>query len=37
MKFVAFCSRLAVSLVLLALSVSLLVGATNNAFIYTRF
>jgi alginate O-acetyltransferase complex protein AlgI len=37
MKFVTFCSRLAVSLVLLALSVSLLVGATNNAFIYTRF
>lgn len=30
-------SRLAVSLVVLVLSVSLLVGATNNAFLYTRF
>ena len=29
--------RLAVSVVLLAVSVALLVGATNNAFIYTRF
>jgi len=29
--------RMAVSVVLLALSVALLVGATNNAFIYTRF
>ena len=30
-------SRAAVSVLLLALSVALLVGATNNAFIYTRF
>ena len=30
-------TRLVVSCVLLFLSVSLLVGATNNAFIYTRF
>ena len=30
-------SRLAVSVALLVLSVALLVGATNNAFIYTRF
>ena len=29
--------RLALSLVVLVLSVALLVGATNNAFIYTRF
>lgn len=29
--------RIALSLALLVLSVSLLVGATNNAFIYTRF
>lgn len=34
---ILFCSRLVVSIVLLVLSVSLLVGATNNAFIYTRF
>ena len=30
-------TRLAISLVALVLSVALLVGATNNAFIYTRF
>ena len=30
-------SRIVVSLVMLILSVALLVGATNNAFIYTRF
>lgn len=30
-------ARIAISLVALALSVALLVGATNNAFIYTRF
>jgi len=29
--------RLILSIVLLILSVALLVGATNNAFIYTRF
>ena len=32
-----FTGRMLVSLVLLVLSVALLVGATNNAFIYTRF
>ena len=32
-----FAVRLTVSVVLLVLSVALLVGATNNAFIYTRF
>ena len=32
-----FSVRLAVSLLMLVLSVALLVGATNNAFIYTRF
>ena len=32
-----FSARLAVSLLMLILSVALLVGATNNAFIYTRF
>ena len=32
-----FVTRLALSVVLLVLSVALLVGATNNAFIYTRF
>ena len=36
-SFITFVSRLAVSIVILALSVALLVGATNNAFIYTRF
>jgi alginate O-acetyltransferase complex protein AlgI len=30
-------SRLALSVVLLLLSVALLIGATNNAFLYTRF
>ena len=30
-------SRIVVSLVILVLSIALLVGATNNAFIYTRF
>ncbi len=30
-------SRVVVSLLLIGLSVCLLVGATNNAFIYTRF
>ena len=34
---IVFVSRLAVSIVILVLSVALLVGATNNAFIYTRF
>lgn len=34
---IVLCARLAISIVLLVLSVSLLVGATNNAFIYTRF
>ena len=34
---ILFCARLVLSVVLLVLSVSLLVGATNNAFIYTRF
>lgn len=32
-----FISRLTISALLLVLSVALLVGATNNAFIYTRF
>ena len=32
-----FTVRLSVSLLMLVLSVALLVGATNNAFIYTRF
>ena len=32
-----FSGRLAISILLLVLSVALLVGATNNAFIYTRF
>lgn len=32
-----FTVRMAVSVMLLTLSVALLVGATNNAFIYTRF
>ena len=32
-----FVTRLSLSVVLLVLSVALLVGATNNAFIYTRF
>ena len=32
-----FVSRLTISAFLLVLSVALLVGATNNAFIYTRF
>jgi alginate O-acetyltransferase complex protein AlgI len=30
-------SKIVLSVVLLTLSVALLVGATNNAFIYTRF
>ena len=30
-------AKVTVSVVLLVLSVALLVGATNNAFIYTRF
>ena len=34
---IVFCTRLILSVMLLILSVSLLVGATNNAFIYTRF
>ena len=34
---ILFLTRLVLSVVLLVLSVSLLVGATNNAFIYTRF
>ncbi len=36
-KGIFLMSRLAVSVALLVLSVALLVGATNNAFIYTRF
>ena len=32
-----FTERLVLSIVLLVVSVALLVGATNNAFIYTRF
>ncbi|MDO4161118.1 MAG: MBOAT family O-acyltransferase [Prevotellaceae bacterium] len=36
-KGVFLCARLSVSIVILVLSVALLVGATNNAFIYTRF
>lgn len=32
-----FTTRMAMSVLLLTLSVALLVGATNNAFIYTRF
>ena len=35
--FLALTVRLLLSIALLALSVPLLVGATNNAFIYTRF
>jgi alginate O-acetyltransferase complex protein AlgI len=31
------CVRVCISLIMLVLSVALLVGATNNAFIYTRF
>lgn len=34
---VLWTARIVISLVALALSVALLVGATNNAFIYTRF
>lgn len=34
---IELCGRTAISVVLLLLSVALLVGATNNAFIYTRF
>ena len=34
---ITFTVRLSVSLLMLVLSVALLVGATNNAFIYTRF
>ncbi|WP_300725108.1 MBOAT family protein [uncultured Bacteroides sp.] len=34
---IALCTRLSLSIVLLFISVALLVGATNNAFIYTRF
>ena len=34
---VTFAARLVISLLMLVLSVALLVGATNNAFIYTRF
>ena len=36
-NFVAFSTRTIISVVILGLSVALLVGATNNAFIYTRF
>lgn len=35
--FLEYAGRFTVSVVLLVLSVALLVGATNNAFIYTRF
>ena len=34
---VVFTARTALSVAILVLSVALLVGATNNAFIYTRF
>lgn len=34
---VAFSAKLCLSILILVLSVALLVGATNNAFIYTRF
>jgi len=34
---IALVTRVVISLCLLFLSVALLVGATNNAFIYTRF
>lgn len=36
-KNIVLMSRLVISMVLLIVSVALLVGATNNAFIYTRF
>lgn len=36
-SFVVFIARVAVSVVVLVVSVALLVGATNNAFLYTRF
>lgn len=36
-KNIVLISRTVISIVLLVLSVALLVGATNNAFIYTRF
>lgn len=36
-SFLLTASRTVVSLLLLAISVALLVGATNNAFLYTRF
>ncbi|MCH5175132.1 MAG: MBOAT family protein [Prevotellaceae bacterium] len=36
-NLVVFTSRTIISIVILCLSVALLVGATNNAFIYTRF
>lgn len=36
-KSVRFMARVSVSIIILVLSVVLLVGATNNAFIYTRF
>ena len=36
-KNLVLLTRLSVSAVLLLVSVALLVGATNNAFIYTRF
>ena len=34
---ISLATRIVVSVALLMLSISLLVGATNNAFIYTRF
>lgn len=37
LEYVTLSSRTVISLVILILSVALLVGATNNAFIYTRF
>lgn len=36
-RLVVFVARLAVGLTILLLSTALLVGATNNAFLYTRF
>ena len=36
-KNITLATRTVVSIILLTLSVALLVGATNNAFIYTRF
>ena len=37
LSYVELTSRIVVSLLIIITSVALLVGATNNAFIYTRF